>query len=261
VQITTNEPYVRRRGLLGTLGTLLGFVVLGLGMFVSLRQPNQLEITWVTFVPWVTLALGIILLNVGKFYATRYGTRPRVDVAIAQSLKGLDYRSHLYNFVPTVPVDHLLSTPNGLFVLATRPFVGDVIHEGDRWSRPLNFSSLLQRFTDGGLGNPTREAQRDVEAVRNLLRERVGAEAATATPISPIVVLINSRVKLQVTDPVVPVVPVAELRSAIRRPKDGTRLSADLQKQLARALEWNGPSETSVIQPSARSSSWQRTSK
>jgi hypothetical protein len=261
VQITTNEAYVRRRGLLGTFGTLLGFVVLGLGMFVSLRQPNQLQITWLTFVPWVTLALGIILLNVGKFYATRYGTRPRVDAAIAQALKGLDHRHHLHNFVPTHPVEHLLSTPHGLFVLATRPFVGDVIHDGDRWTRPLTFSSLLQRFTDGGLGNPTREVQRDVEAVRNLLREYLGAEAAEMIPISPVVVLINSRAKLQVTDPEVPVVPVAELRTAIRRPKDGTRLSADLHKQLARALEWNGPAETNAIQPSARSNSWQRTSK
>jgi hypothetical protein len=261
VQITTNEPYVRRRGLIGTLGTLLGFVVLGLGMVVSLRQPSQLEITWVTFVPWVTLALGIILLNVGKFYAMRYGTRPRVDVAIVQALKGLDHRNHLYNFVPSLPVEHLLVTPTGIFVLETRPFFGDVIHHGDRWSRPMNFTAILQRFTDGGLGNPTREALRDVETVRNLLRERLGDEAANLVGIAPVIVMINSRVKLRVTDPVVPVVPVAELRNAVRRVKDGTRLSADLQKQLSRAFESNDPSVSNVIQPSARSNSWQRTNK
>src|SRR5262249_24350641 len=113
-------------------------------MFVSLRQPTQADITWLTFVPWFTLGAGIILLNVGKFYAMRYGTRPRVDQAITQALKGLDNRNHLFNFVPTLPVEYLLLTPNGVVVLETRPFFGDVIHEGDRWKRPMNVGSMLQ---------------------------------------------------------------------------------------------------------------------
>jgi hypothetical protein len=261
MQITTNEPYVRRRGLIGTLGTILGFAVLGVGMFVSLRQPAQAEVTWVSFVPWFTLGAGIILLNVGKFYAMRYGTRPRVDVAIGQALKGLDNRNHLYNFVPTLPVEHLLLTPTGLVVLETRPFFGDVIHEGDRWSRPMNFGSIVQRFTEGGLGNPTREAKRDVEAVRNLLRERVGDDVADTISISPIIVMINPRVKLKVEDPEVPVVPLSDLRNAVRRIKDGARLTSDAQRRLARALQSDSPNASVDNQPSARSNSWQRTSK
>jgi hypothetical protein len=184
-----------------------------------------------------------------------------VDVAISQALKGLDNRNHLYNFVTTLPVEHLLLTPNGVVVLETRPFFGDVIHEGDRWTRPMNFASMLQRFTEGGLGNPTREAQRNVEAVRNLLRERVGSDLADTVGISPIILMINPRVKLQVTEPEVPVVPLADLRNAVRRIKDGARLSSDVQRKLARAFQWDSPTVSDENQPSARSNSWQRTSK
>jgi hypothetical protein len=230
-------------------------------MFVSLRQPTQVEVTWLTFVPWFTLGAGIILLNVGKFYAMRYGGRPRVDVAIGQALKGLDNRNHLFNFVPTLPVEHLLLTPTGVVVLETRPFFGEIIHHGSRWSRPMNFGSILQRFTEGGLGNPTREAQRDVEAVRNLLRERLGDDVADTIGISPIIVMTNPRVKLQVADPEVPVVPLSDLRNAVRRIKDGARLTSDVQRKLARALQWDSPIASDDNQPSARSNSWQRTSK
>src|ERR1700730_18597711 len=150
-------------------------MVLAVGMYVSVQQSSVVQqASWVLFVPWITLALGIILLNVGSFYGSRYGTRPRVDIGIAQALKGLDNRNHLYNFIPTIPVEHLLVTPTGAVVLETRPFFGDVVHQGDKWSRPFNFMAMLQRFTDGGLGNPTREAMRNVESVRQLLRERLG---------------------------------------------------------------------------------------
>jgi hypothetical protein len=261
VQITTNEPFVRRRGLIGSLGTVLGFVVLALGMYVSIEQPSKPEISWLTFVPWITLAVGIIMLNVGKYYAMRYGTRPRVDVAITQVLKGLDNRNHLYNFVPTLPVEHLLVTPTGIAVLVPRPFFGDVIHSGDTWSRPVNFMAILQRFTDGGLGNPTHEALRDAEAVRNLLRERLGDDIGGSIGVSPVIVMFNPRVKLQVTDPEVPVVLVGDLKNAVRRVKEGGKLSSDVQKQIARALEWHSQNVSDDTQPSARGNAWQRTNK
>ncbi len=262
MQITTNEPFVRRRGLIGTVARLAGIIVLALGMYVSVQQSGQVQqTTWLLLVPWITLGLGIILLNLGSYFASRYGTRPRVDVGIAQALKGLDNRNHLYNFVPTIPVEHLLVTPTGVAILETRPFFGEVIHEGDRWSRPVNFMAILQRFTDGGLGNPTREALRDVEAVRNLLRERLGEEVGRTVGVSPIIVMINPRVKLKMTDPEVPVVQFADLRDAVRRLKGNGKLTSDVQKQLARVLQWNNQSVSDESQPSARSSAWQRTNK
>ncbi len=262
MQITTNEAYVKRRATIGLVGTIAGFVVLGLGMFISIQQtqhPEEMQ-TWVALVPWVTLGLGILALNVGKYYAMRYGTRPRVDRALAQALKGLDHRYHLYNFGPNLPAEHVLVTPNAVVTLETRPFIGDVIHQGERWTRPFSLFGMLQRLTDGGLGNPTAEARRNADAVRNVLRERLGDEIGKSVAVVPIIVFTNPRVKLQVTDPAVPVVLLADLRGAIRRLKESGRLAPEVQRRLTRALQWDAESDTNPAS-TTRSNTWQRIQK
>jgi len=232
VQVTNNESFIKRRARIGALGTLGGFAVLGLGMYVSLQQPQRPE---QFLIPWVTLALGIILLQVGKYHATRYGTR--TDRALVQALKGFDNRYHLFNFVSDLPVEHLLVTPSAVVVLETRQFYGDVVNEGGRWSRPRSAGALFQLFTDGGLGNPTREAQRDAVAVQNMLRERLGDAVSESIAVVPMIVFTNPRAKLRVSDPDVPVVQLPDLRTTLRsKLKEGGKLRSDVQRQLARAL-------------------------
>jgi hypothetical protein len=247
----------------GTLGTALGFVVLAAGLVISLQQsfqPNQ-AITWVAIVPWFTLGVGILALNVGKYYAMRYSTRPRVDQALASSLKSLDNKNHLYNFVPGFPVEHVLATPSGVILLDVEPFTGEVINEGRKWTRPVNASGILQRFTDGGIGNPTEEADRNQRAMRELLGERLGADLADQIPVASIIVFTNPRVKLQVTDPAVPVVLLGDLRGALKRALGTPKLTPDLQRRLVRALQWEPQTTSTAAVTNSRSSTWQRTQK
>lgn len=240
MQITTNDSFASRRALIGRWSTILGFAVLIVGMYISLQQPqrptsNSLEL--LLFVPWVTLFLGIILLNVGKYHSSRWGTNPRVDKALSRALKGLNDRYHLFNFISDLPAEHVLVTPQGVIVLEPRPFIGEVMHEGNQWRRPINFQGLLQRFADGGIGNPTREALKSAAAIQNTLRERLGDDVGGSIMVLPIIVMTNDRVKLQMSDPEVPVVKLADLRGGLRQIKDGHKLTADVHRQLVRALQ------------------------
>lgn len=242
MQITTNDTFARRRGLIGRWCTILGFVVLIAGMYISLQQPqhpNPNSVALVMLVPWITLFLGIILLNVGKYHSMRWGTNPRVDVALSRALKGLNDRYHLFNFAPDLPAQHVLVTPQGVVVLEPRPFIGEIIHEGHQWRRPINLQGLLQRFADGGIGNPTREALKSAEAMQNMLRERLGEETGGSIVVFPIVVLTNDRLKLQMSNPDVPVVKLADIRGGIRQMKDSHKLTAEVQRQVVRALQWD----------------------
>jgi hypothetical protein len=244
VQTTTNEPFVRRRVAIGRWSTTLGFLVLLGGMYISLQQPQRPDpnsITWIVFAPWITLFLGIVLLNVGKYHAMRYGSNPRVDQALASALKGLDHRYHLYSYVPDWPVEHLLATPHGVIVLEPRSFSGEVIHAGSEWKRPMNLKGILQRFAEGGLGNPTREALADAEAVHQMLRERLGDAVGGSISVFPIIVMTNPRIKLNLSNPDVPVVTIGNVRSAVRQIKDANKLTATVQRQLVRALHWDPP--------------------
>ena len=244
MQITTNDSFAHRRALIGRWSTILGFLVLIGGMYISLQQPQRPDPnapTWLFFIPWITLFIGIILLNVGKFHSMRYGTNPRVDRALARALKGLDHRHHLYSFIPDLPAEHILITPQGVVVLEARPFMGEIIHEGSGWKRPMSPTGLFQLFADGGLGNPTKEARRDAEEMQKILRERLGDDIGNSIMVLPIIVMTNPRVKLKITDPDVPVVMLADVKGAIRQLRDGQKLTADVQKQLVRALQWDTP--------------------
>ena len=263
MHITTNETYVRKRGTIGWVASLVGFLILIGGMYIALQQSLRTDPTQagpIVFVPWVTFLFGYILINVGKHYTTHFGGRPRVDQAIAQALKGLDSRNHLFSFVPTVPTQHLLVTPNAEVVIDARPFIGDVIHVGGKWTRPLSPKGLWDRFSDGGLGNPTTEAKSDAAAVESLLRERLGDELAKTIVVLPIIVLTNPRVNLQIEDPEVPVVMLADLRGAIRKLREGGRLTSDVQRQLTQIFQW-GTQPSLPSEATTRSKTWQRTQK
>ncbi|MGH2458481.1 MAG: hypothetical protein ACRDIY_06390 [Chloroflexota bacterium] len=240
MQITTNNSFASRRALIGRWSTILGFGVLIVGMYVSLQQPqrptgNSIEL--LLFAPWITLFLGIILLNIGKYHSTRWGTNPRVDRALARGLKGLNDRYHLFNFISELPAEHVLVTPQGVIVLEPRPFIGEVLHEGDRWRRPINVQGLIQRFADGGIGNPTKEALKSAAAIQSTLRERLGDELGGSIMVLPIIVMTNDRVKLQMSDPEVPVIKLVDIRGGIRQLKEGHKLTADVHRQLVRALQ------------------------
>ncbi|HUX85903.1 MAG TPA: nuclease-related domain-containing protein [Chloroflexota bacterium] len=257
MQVTTNEKFVSRRAAIGRWSTIAGFIVLIVGMYVSLQPPQRSE---QFLVPWFTLIVGIILLNVGKYNSMRWGTNPRVDKALAQALKGFDHRYHLFNYSPSIPTDHLLVTPFGAVVLETRPFFGDVIHTGSQWRRPMNFNGFFHYFSDGGLGNPTKEAQRDVEAIQNLLKERLGADDGGKAIVLPIIVMTNPRLKLDVTNPDIAVVKLADLRGGLRQLKEAPRLPADLQRKLVSALQGEPASPGGQVS-STRSNTWLRTQK
>jgi hypothetical protein len=263
VQITTNEVYVQRRGRIGLVASFAGFIVLAIGVYFALQQStrtNPSEVSWIVFIPWVTFLAGYVLTNIGKHYTTHYGGRPRVDVALAQSLKGLDSRNYLFSFVPTIPAQHVLVTQNAVVVIDPRPFIGEITHRGERWSRPLSPKGLWDRFSDGGLGNPTAEARRDAAAVETVLRERLGDEVMKSIVVLPIIVCTNPRLKLQLDDPEVPVVMLADLRGAIRKLREGTRMPSDVQRQIVQAFQW-GTSTTLAPESTTRSKAWQRTQK
>jgi hypothetical protein len=263
VQITTNEAYVKRRGTIGWVASVAGFLILSVGAYFALQQSMRTDpavATWIVFVPWVTFLLGYVLTNIGKHYTTHFGGRPRIDIALAQSLKGLDSKNHLFSYVPTIPTQHLLVTPNAVVVIDPRPFIGQVIHKGGKWSRPLSPRGLWDRFSDGGLGNPTAEAQRDAAAVETMLRERLGDVVAKSIVVLPIIVCTNPRLNLQLDNPDVPVVMLGDLRGAIRKLREGGRLTSDVQRQIIQAVQWGTPAILAT-EATTRSKTWQRMQK
>src|SRR6185503_15098457 len=111
---------------------------------------------------------GYILISVGKNNWLRFSLHPRPDESLAVNLKTLDAKTILFNYVSSLPVQHLIATPNGLVVVETKPYVSELLVKGDRWSR-RGVGAFFQFFSEGALGNPGREAQNATAEMRKWL--------------------------------------------------------------------------------------------
>ncbi len=230
VQVTTNQGFVKSRSRIGKFATLFGFLCLVAG----------LGLTWVrqdlVYVSYLTLLPGYILISYGGYNTVRWGTKPRIDEALAQSLKTLDHRFQLFNYVNGLPADNMLLTPTSVVVFEIRPFMGEFRNTGSKWRRKFTALGVFMSITEGGLGNPTRDAERKAAETKQFLVRRFGEEA-DAIRVEPFVVFTHPRATLVLQDPAVPVATAKDLRGAIRTGDRRERIPGQLYRRLARILK------------------------
>ena len=241
MQVVTNQKFVKSRARLGRLATLLGFACLAGGFVVTLystgSETDNPYGMWIMVGSYLALIAGLMALNVGRFNSSRWGKRPREEEVIEKSLKGLDYKYRLLNYLPNVPADHVLLTPYGLFIIETRPHFGDIVNNGSRWRRKGGIMPFLMAISEGGLGNPTRDALQSVAAVKKTLTDELGPDDSPKVPVQPAIVFTSPLAKVEAAEPAVPVVEPKDLRSFLRGPGTEQKLSPDLYRKLVQSLE------------------------
>lgn len=225
MQVLTNEQFITSKTRIGNIGVAVGLAA-WLGSFF---------LTWnadLVVIAYLALIYGFLSFNIGRYHTLRFGGRPRQDEVLSNSLKGLDQKYVLFNYVAGLPGSHLLLSPFGLFFIELRLNDGKISCEGERWRVKRSFSGLLRSFVKGRIGNPTRDASRGVATVKNFLAEKLDPELAAAIPVEAIVVMTDPFVELTVTDPVVPVITPKDLRAHVRSLQGRAKLSNDLYRQL-----------------------------
>jgi hypothetical protein len=225
---------VRKRARIGRVCTIGGFVALFGGLAYSGFGFGGLQDSLTIGISYAALIMGYLLISVGKNNWLRFSLHPRPDEALALNLKTLDARTTLYNYVSSLPVDHLLATPSGLVVVETRPFVSELRIDGERWARQ-GFGGVLQYFSEGALGNPGRDAQRGVADLRTLLVQRLGPDGESI-PIEPLVVLTHPRARFTAEAPAVPIVYARDARAEVKRLTAGGKLAGDMGRRLEALL-------------------------
>lgn len=219
----TNEKQVARGARLGKILVFgsLGFLVAGL--ILALRL-TQLYYVWISL---ACLAIALVATTIGFAFMNRWVREPRADQALAAGLKGFDERYRLYNY--TLPAPHVLLAPNGLFVLTPMGQDGAIRYEG-KFHRRFSVVRLLRFLSDEGLGRPFAEGDRQVSALKQLLRQN-GIEDVD---VQNLVVFYNPRVQLEAIDPPRPVLLPGGLKRLIRAQ---SKLSPALYRQLEDLFE------------------------
>ncbi|MCL5264110.1 MAG: NERD domain-containing protein [Chloroflexi bacterium] len=230
MQVVTNEQFVTNRARIGKIGTLVGLLALLAGFFTSLN----IELIALSY---GLLILGLLGFNIGRYNTIRFGSRPRQHEILANSLKGLDQKYILLNYVKGVPASHLLLSPLGIFLIETRVHDGEINCEGDRCHRKRSFSTLIRGFVEGGLGSPSKDVRRGVEGVKAFLAEKLGAEMAEAVPVEGIVVFTNPLAQLKTVNPTVTVLTPKDLKAHIRSPQGRTKMLGEAYRKLCEVFE------------------------
>ncbi len=216
MRVTTNDKLIARRRRLGTYASFGGLGVLVLGMLASL----QVQYVWYSL---IALIGGFLLAQFGNYNLRRWGRSPRPDQVIETALKGFDDRYHFYAWA--LPEPYVLLSPQGIYSFVTKDQGGEIAVHGSQWRSKLSLGRVLLMFAQEGLGNPTGEALESAS--------RLGAWIKSSLPdvtadVQPVVVFINPRVQLNVTEPTVPVLDAGSLKKWLRGAGKGPGLkSAD----------------------------------
>ena len=221
MRVTTNTKLIKRRAKFGTYASLGGIAVLALGMLASF-QPR---FVWLSL---VALIAGFLLAQFGNYNLRRYGRSPRPDQAIEESLKGFDDRYHLYAW--TLPAPFVLLTPQGLYAFISRDQTGKVTATGSQWRTPFSLGRALMMFSQEGLGNPTQEAQASASKLGDWIKTKL---PDSNVAVQPVIVFLDPRAQLDITDPVVPVLDAKGVKKWLR----GGGRGDNLKQADYRALE------------------------
>jgi hypothetical protein len=208
MQLVANQQLVKNRARLGTAFHIAALAVFGIGLFISLRTDPT---STLPVASWSTIILGLILYSLGQTQLRRWGPRRRQEEALGQAIKGLDDRYKLYAFLSTSLPDYILVSPAGVSILIARDEAGQVICERDKWQR-AGGNRFMQLF-EQGLGNPSGDAQKQLQKIQAVL----GAASLADVPTTATIVFTSAKVQLRVEGCAYPVTRLKDLKDVLRR--------------------------------------------
>jgi hypothetical protein len=226
MKVHVNQRYVERRASVGKWASLLGLVVLLGGFIISLRDPRLFVISF------GTLVVGFLLSNVGIYYANRYARPDRPDAVLAQTLKGLDQRHALYQFL--LPVSHVLLEPGGLTVFVPKQQEGQISFENGRWRHKQGWSRLLRWVGQEGLGKPEQELERETQTLRDWLQRQA---PDLEVPVRGVVLFTSPKAVIDLDDPPVTALSPKQLKSWLRKAGKLPSLPKETLARLATLLD------------------------
>lgn len=204
MRVIVNEPLVESRSTWGRRIMSVGFAVLLFAILLSFNQQTVLG-------AYGVMLLGLMILNVGLFVGGKWMRKPRADEMLDKALKGLNHGSRLYNYL--LPADHVLLAPGGLFVLTLKFQDGQITGRGDKWRRRLDLWGSIRALFEPRLGNPSRQARKEAARVQAWVQTHL---PEVEVPVRPIIVFVHPKAQLQLEEPSVPAVALADLKAYLR---------------------------------------------
>jgi hypothetical protein len=202
MRTVTNKKRVERNRrtatylFIATMVILVGsFIFVNVSLFTG-QEPNMLMF----LLQALSLPVAFVMTLLSIRMTNQWARRPFPEETLKEGMKGISKRSVLYNYYHD-PARHVLIAPQGVFAIVTRWHEDHFSVEGDEWTTHKSaISKLFSSMRMDGVGNPTSDAEKAADHVRELL-----ADIAPDVDVQPLVIFTNPNAELDITEPDVPV--------------------------------------------------------
>ena len=208
---------------------ILGFTVyiLGLKLLTASGFRSPYTIIAITLIP-ISYVLGIFTYKQYSIWVSG----GKGENMVTETLKNLNDNYYLINGVVVPPnrgdTDHIVLGKNGIFVIETKNVSGEVICDGDEWSR--------RKIGRGGtpyyikIGNPGNQVKRNAKMLKDLLiknKKEIFKRYSPHLWVHGIVVFTNPSCELKIKNKTVEVLTPDELCEFIKGTKSDDVLTND----------------------------------
>jgi hypothetical protein len=231
MNIITNESMIKRNARIAQVSMIAGLLVLGGGMFVSLRFTDSRYF----YLTLLALLFGFILSQVGIYFANHYSRHPRPDELLNLALKGLDGKYTVYHYM--TPVPHLLVGPAGVWLLMPRSQKGRITFNNGRWKQKGG-NWYLKIFAQEGLGRPDIDLAAEVDKINEFFQKSL-PEGSNSPTVRAALIFTDPKVVIDIPeDTELPAVTVAikDLKEVIRKTTKGKSLPPVAVQQITALL-------------------------
>ncbi len=217
--ILRDDQRIARLKRISQITSFVGMGVLLVGLLLVFL-PNTANMF---FYQLVALFVGWMLSQIGIYLGHRYLRDPRPDEVLDDVLKKVARDGRIYHYL--LPAPHVLLIPTGIIVFIPKYQSGDISVDGDKWKQ--SGLGLRRFFGQERLGNPTREAMLNVEAVASYLNKN--APSVEEVPIGALIVFTNKGNKnLDLKKSSVPAMHFTKVKGYLRQQKGQTPMSDEV---------------------------------
>ena len=194
------------------------YVIGGVGLLYSFISINFLLILISTFIIGIGGFFSYINIDYVKGL---YG-----EILVTEYLRRLDDSYYLINDVKLPNsygnIDHILLGPNGIFVIETKNFEGDIRCDGDNW---YQYKQEWKNPEEYERKSPSKQVKGNSLRLKQFIESKNIFKKPFKLWVDGIVVFTNENVELILNRPTVPVIKIRELYKYIKNKKSNLTFS------------------------------------
>ncbi len=217
--------------------SIIFFAIGGLGLLVSFLITN---FTLFLITNFTLIFIFIISLPIGGFFLKsylNYSKGLQGEQIIIEALQNLPDSYYLINDV-NLPkcygnIDHVVLGTNGIFIIETKNFEGEIRCEGDNWYK---YKDTWEIPEEHEIKSPSKQVKGNALKLKQYIESKKIFNKSLRLWVEGMVVFSHDNVILRCNNPTVPVFKVNQLCNYIRNKESRIKLSSQELEKVAKIL-------------------------